>query len=428
MDVNQNLRSEFLRTRNRRVVHEADFLLMGTALNMFDTWLPIISGLSKKGFSGSVIFSYDFILARADGDDTTLAIADEIFESVYVFSRSRLHHFSSIRAAWQEFGTSKIEAKKRNMSFSRFLWKIYRFLLMVAGLLNSIEECHARRLVNSIPGRVLLYDLTNRTQDKMFHDKVEHAATRAGFKIFSLPHAPVPVMAEERGPKAIPDGWTHVSHLVQDWGGGSNPSRTGTIMNQGIPRHDPDWVTSLVAKSREIHGDPPAPYAVLMSHGGGPGYSFSEKSKVRVIEHLGALLRDMGIGLVVKRHPTEELPPGENFSVSGAHPLHLLRDARAMIVFLSSTVADGLLFNKPIIQILGITSDFSSSKNPELTWAEKSGVAIPCQTFQEFNYSFRKFGIDYFETENPTRSRYSDILLRPDNASLVSIIQSAVRT
>lgn len=415
-----------MKTRNSQVFHEPDFLLMGTALNLLDSWLPIVSGLRKTGFSGAVLFPYEFILARADGDDTTLAIAEEIFESVYVFSRTRLHHFNSIRAAWQEFGATNFEPKKPNNSFSGFLGKIWRVLLLVAGPVSSIEKYYAKRLTNSIPGKVLLYDITNRTQDKMFHDKVEHAATRAGFKIFSLPHAPVPLMAEHRGPQVIPDGWTHVSHLTHGlWG--PNPLLTGRIINQGIPRHDPDWVTSLVAKSREIHGDPPAPYAVLMSHGGGPGYSFSEESKVRVIEQLGALLRDMGIGLVVKKHPTEELSPGENFSISGAHPLHLLGGARGMIVFLSSTVADGLLLDKPIIQILGIASDLSSSETPKLTWAEQSGVAIPCQTFQEFTHSFGKFGNEYFKTENFIRVHYSDILLRPDNACLVSIIQSAVR-
>lgn len=401
--------------------------MMGTALNLLDSWLPIVSGLSRKGFAGSVIFPYEFIPARADLDDTTLAIAEEIFESVWVFSGTRLHHFNSIRAAWQEFGPTKLESKKPNHSFSKFSWKIWRILLVVAGLVGSLEKYSAKRLINSIPGKCLLYDITTRTQDKMFHDRVEYAATRAGFKIFSLAHGPVPIWAEQRGPQAIPDEWTHVSHLVHDLRG-PNPLRTGRIINAGIPRHDPDWVTSLVAKSREIHGDPPAPYAVLMSHGGHHSGGFSDESKVRVIEQIGALLRDMGIGLVVKKHPTEELSPGTNFSISGAHPLHLLGDARAMIVFLSSTVADGLLLEKPIIQILGIASDLSFSETPELTWAEQSGGAVPCQTFQEFTHAFREFGNEYFKTGTFVRVNYSDVLLPPNNASLVSIIQSAVRS
>lgn len=81
----------------------SDFLLMGTALNMLDTWLPVVSGLRERGLSGTVLFPYAFIIERSAVDDTTLSIAEDVFDSIYVFSENRLNWFPSVASAWACF-------------------------------------------------------------------------------------------------------------------------------------------------------------------------------------------------------------------------------------------------------------------------------------------------------------------------------------
>lgn len=404
---------------------ESHFLLLGTALNMFDTWLPIVSELRDKGLSGAVLFPYEFILARASADDTTLSLAEQLFESVWVVKGNQLHHFSSISAALNQFVRPQFPGTKPGEPVGLLVRKALTLVSQVNLIGNNLQRLRARRIIRDISGKVLLYDATLRTKQNMFHDAVESEAARAGFKIFSISHAPVPLMADEIHSENIPSGWTHVSHLTQ---GIQNSQSSGTneVIKCGIPRHDPGWVRQVISRSRKLHGDPKQPYVVLLSHGGGQDYPFSDEAKVQVIEAIGALLKDKGMNLIVKKHPTEQLDPGKDFLLSSAHQLHLLQNAEAMIALITSTVVDGLFMGKPIIQVLGIASGMSHTSAPR-TWAEEVGIAIACDSTRDLDQLLGKLSPQNHNSSLRSRVDYSTIFARPDNKYLVSIVEAAIR-
>lgn len=404
----------------------SDFLLMGTALNMLDTWLPVVSGLRERGLSGTVLFPYAFILERSAVDDTTLSIAEDVFDSVYVFSENRLNWFPSVASAWACFREKPSGEKGSKQALLKFRAKIRAAFSRIRKFDGRSEESLASQLVETISGRVLLYDVTNRTQDKMFHDYVDSQASLRGFRVFSLPHAPVPIMSGEDDLGEVPFGWTHVSHLNAS-AESHQPAKAGSRIAMGIPRHDSEWVGRLIARSRRLHSTPKQPYMVLFSHGGGDGYSFSDEKKFAVIERLGETLRKMNMRLVVKKHPTEHLSSGQNFTLSNAHPLHLIESANAVFVFLTSVVADALYFGKPIIQILEIASDLRESRTSRRTWAEAKGLAFTCDSFEELEIALSKLASGLSTLGTNLSPRYGDLLVPPDNLSLISIIESAVR-
>lgn len=90
-------------------------------------------------------------------------------------------------------------------------------------------------------------------------------------------------------------------------------------------------------------------------------------------------------------------------------------------------VADALYFGKPIIQILDIASDFRESRTSRRTWAEAKGLAFPCDSFEELEIALSKIASGLSMVGRNLLPRYGDLLLPPDNLSLISIIESAVR-
>lgn len=403
---------------------KSDFLLTGTALNMFDSWLPIASLLKDKGLSGAVVIPYDFILERSHPSDTTLSLAENIFNSVFVVSDYQLHWFDSLKSAWAAYDSASARVQRRGSISKRNLRRVRRLMIRISGLGTLIEHAFAKRILETVTGRALLYDFSIRTENNMMHDKLERLAQSGNWRIFSLSHTPVPIPAGESPPENLPSNWTSFWHLRPSIGQ-ITPKNTSTVL-AGIPRHDKDWIQQIVSASKSIHKTPTKPYVVLLSHGGGGSYPFSEKSKLQVIARVSKLLSKRGIGLVVKKHPTELLDNGEGYSLSNAHTLHLLSGAEAMLVFLSSTVADGMVMGKPIIQLLEIASSEGNELKFE-TWIAKVGAAFEPSNFIELETLFDEIEAGTLFQRLEAMPRYSDLVLAPDNDLIVSLVMEATQ-
>jgi len=130
--------------------------------------------------------------------------------------------------------------------------------------------------------------------------------------------------------------------------------------------------------------------------------------------------------LVVRKHPTEVLPPNSEYLLSGAHPLHLLSRASVLIVFITSTVADGLYFGVPIIEILSLARDPKRLIPSERTWARQVGVVDSPRSYASLRTSLQGVVKRPGLSHRGPSERYRSLILPPDNDGIANRILSAI--
>lgn len=394
---------------------DSSFLLMGTAVNVLDTWLPIVEELSEANCRGTLLLPYSHAIKRSEPDDVLVALGNTKFARVLVQERGVLFEFKTLAAAWTFFNQQFRQRPPRWRNSSAHI------ISAVARSVLAHRTAHADpgAIVRNFGGKVLLTDRSNYTGTTAFHDQLIEAAEQHKLKIFSIDHSTVPTI----GPPTlhVPPDWTHFSPLSLPEAAASGDS--GNFVRAGVPRHDRSWMTRVTTLSRKIHPNLPQRFALLLSHGGHPDLPFSEDSKSKTIKELATVLKGFDLPLVIRKHPTEILPEGgDDYLVSGAHPLHLISDASVMFCFITSTVADGMRLSANMIELLTLARDESREVRFEQTWALQNRVLRTPASLAQLKYLIQEALAERIAPQPIPSGSYRRLLAEPQNAVIAKRI------
>ena len=394
---------------------QVDFAILGTALNMLDSWLPIADLLVKEGKRGAAIVPYAFILERASPNDTLVKMADEILSSFIVFRGTRISRYSSLEDAIRE--SLEVSQNKLLKNFLRRARTLASRILLRSRINQKLVLRNVDHLLSRIQGKTLLYDVSNHGRDNSIHNLLARRAAGKGFRFFSISHAPVPVW--DGTTISIPQQWTHFCHM-QASNDCNLHAESDAVFHVGIPRHDDMWAKRLIEESRNLHGHVIEPNAVLLSHGSGT-QGFSEKGKVFATRQLKSVLDSLKVELLIKKHPTEILSTDLKDSETRGHPLHILNDSKLAFFFMSSTVADALFLGKPAFQLIDLArrSEFDSRR--QKTWAEKKNLVENCESWEQL---VKKIStkLDETNSEKHEQVEYLSLLASPNNELIKEVI------
>jgi len=231
-------------------------LLMGTALNVLDTWLPIVGQLRARGKTANLLIPYSHIIRRSSPDDVLISLGNTYFENVFVQHRGEILKLHSLEHAYACFNTDFVGSSAR--------WRTWQ-VVQVARRASPPRRFRTNisEILDAIRGEALLSDWSNYRGSAEFHDQVIREAENRNFSIFSIDHSTVPTVGEPT--KQVPAGWTHFSNLRDHNAMTSHSSRR--MVGAGIPRHDPQWISKVIDKSAKQHPNLPDRYALLLSHG-----------------------------------------------------------------------------------------------------------------------------------------------------------------
>ncbi len=351
-----------------------EYVMVGTALNVLDVWLPIYAELVGEHVNARavVVFPFPWILQTPPHDDVLVILADDLgVECIVIFEQVGMR-FVTVSAAM------KFVRKKPLRLLAAFVGAMYRrrFGSGISAALAKMSSIAAIERIDSKEwqaSRLLLFDWTHGATGGIYGDWFSNSEF---IWCFASNHAGYPIMhsdcSELVGQAISPSVRARTTALVSKKG--SRPVEGLRVKYCGLARHDARWLHLIVAASREMHPLPPKPL-VLFSRGFGSGWlgkttTYGRDERTQIIRTAHDVAQRLGLHLVIKLHPqeindiesilgkTDQAAP--TYSVSAGHPLHLALDSLASLIISTSVVADCLRVGSVPIDILDVGSTEST--------------------------------------------------------------------
>lgn len=371
-----------------------EYVILGTAMNMLDVWLPVVLGSDNRN-QGEVrivvVVPYHWVLERVQPDDILVEMADAAKVQCILVSGNAGIRFASISEARMSlFGSKSSSGSVQSAPLANFVTQLRKMLRRLMRRLMKRYWAWTRDEQISAKdwqtGRVLLYDWSLAGMGGICGGWFSENSFAAAY---AANHAVIPVMATDTTSPGL--GFSDSvrkrtlfavhNHMDQDVPGVA-------VLKSGIARHDSQWLETLCRYSRERHSVSTKDI-VLFSRGTGSGWpSLTGESGVArradILRAVFGVTRTLNLRLLVKLHPTEEnnlheiLPSesaGHAWSVTVAHPLQLAQDAGSCLVIASSVVADCLRAGVIPIDVLSLEIE-SDMDTPLLYSRQNSLVRI----------------------------------------------------
>lgn len=216
------------------------------------------------------------------------------------------------------------------------------------------------------PVRAVLYDVSEEAKpynaDLMKHlDGVPRFSIAHGIDVKARDHEP-------RVPQHLGDHLDVTAYLFS----GLEAARYREVFGlaerslkvMGIPRHEPEWMATIVGESREAAAELGDGFVFVVSKPLNKRYLFPERKRA-ALEDVRRLASELGVRVVIKRHPKEHADGvceavfgrehyGDRWVYSNLHPFVLGAKCALAVSFASFVVLDMNALRTPVIERLDL--------------------------------------------------------------------------
>ena len=348
------------------------YFLCGPGIGILDSWLPVLTKLKQSLPKAEFVccFSKGNNIEHIHPREITITLAEKIFDSALVCLPSGLWVWShSLLALPMRYAASRQEQFligiiKRLVSRRWLKW----LCKPLQGKLKNIQRRrYARDLVAlkdlATANAMLLYDVYEETKayNRSFLRHLDQVAK------FSLCHG------IDINQDPIVKRYLHSRR--QDrlqaylFSAEEIPYYQGTyalsdkqLQVVGVPRHDPSWVEYLCS---QVQLDFSWDNCVLLISRPALPYLPFERKRQQLKNIKKIIIDELGLKLVVKRHPKEAASPvfaeifgeenlGVTWCYANAHPMVIAKQSRFAITFYSGVAVDMLYLGVPVIEYLDL--------------------------------------------------------------------------
>lgn len=378
-----------------------EYVIAGTALNMLDIWMPVVSEIRSNTRSTKfcVFVPYVWMLKIPPTDDVLVRLADEEeVECIIVLGNLHLR-FERVSSAM------RFAKSKRRLRVAQLIKRAYRSTPMSRALVSlalkglgviAVQDVSSSNWQTS---RTLLFDWGHGGAEGIYGSWFRENHFK---RCFAASHAVFPLITDELLQVVGESFATSVSSKTT-----AIASTTHHVVAEGgpevflspLPRHDAAWINRVVRTSREMHSIPKSSI-VLFSRAYGSGWlgktlTDGRDERAAIIDRLHQAALELDLHLLIKQHPQERndidqilgkpKQGAQSWSISAAHPLHLATDCLASFVISTTVVADCLRIGRLPVDVLdlGTTRSTPHGPHPHCLLTRRDGVLAQVSTKSE---------------------------------------------
>jgi hypothetical protein len=366
-------------------------LLCAPSMGILDNWLPVLHAARESHPDWRIVALIPdrATLAQVDPGDTAHVLADDVIDATIA---------PLVGGGWiltEGFLTARAAAAPHRL-LRRIPTRAQRRLRCEPSALAGPDTrvLYDVHLHDKEQLRLLLRDIGDAPRFSHNHGiELERAGTRR-----------IPPPDPENLRAAFVYGQSEVDAYAANFGVAHD-----RIHPVGIARHEPDWVSRVVERSRRMHELPFGESVFVVSRPAGSTYL----PRDRKIAALRALHRvaweEHGIPIVLRTHPkehedgtlSEALPAGGegvSWARSRAHPFHIASQSRIGITFFSGVAVDLVALGVPVIELLDVrglpkhdTQDALRDPRgrPVFGPYRRDGLVIPADDVDDLREAFR---------------------------------------